>query len=348
MLRRMLSFLLCVTISCAALTACAQSSADTAVSDSSVTDSGVNSDASSASGSAGVSDASSASGSAGISDASSASGSADISDPSDSSEITSNAHFRGDRPLQEIYDPDKDDPSAPVGTDPFYPDSLDRVIVGEDDRVTVTDTGVFPFSAIAFMKVRAKCGCSKECSGFMAGPSGLITAAHCLQCLEHHALLDHVDFYFGYQSDNNYLYRYSGDFEYIFGTDFLDTGGAYSKEWDYGYVLFDESIGYNTGWFGIASLEDIDITSEVLTVAGYRDGILKFDSGFATVENPRIISYTADMCPGNSGCPVFFYRGRDVYATAINVAENEARQKNYGRRINGWLYDQMEEDGVFD
>lgn len=34
--------------------------------------------------------------------------------------------------------------------------------------------------------------------------------------------------------------------------------------------------------------------------------------------------------------------------TAIHIAENEARQKNYGRRINGWLYDQMEEDGVFD
>ena len=327
----MLSFLLCAALSCTVFTACSQSQADTAVSGvSSVTDSGVVSDAAAASGSSDISDAAAA------------------SDPSGGSEIASNAHFRGDRTLQEMYDPDKDDPSVPVETDPFYPDSLDRAVIGEDDRVTVTDTGVFPFSAIAFMKVRAKCGCSKECSGFMAGPSGLITAAHCLQCLEHHALLDHVDFYFGYQSDNNYLYRYSGDFEYIFGTDFLDTGGAYSKEWDYGYVLFDESIGYNTGWFGTASLEDIDITSEVLTVAGYRDGILKFDSGFATVENPRIISYTADMCPGNSGCPVFFYRGRDVYATAINVAENEARQKNYGRRINGWLYDQMEEDGVFD
>ena len=95
-------------------------------------------------------------------------------------------------------------------------------------------------------------------------------------------------------------------------------------------------------------MEVIDIKSEVLTVAGYRDGVLKYDSCFATVESPRIISYTADALPGNSGCPVFFFRGNDVYAAAIHVADSKTMKRNYGRRINGWVYDQMEKDGVFD
>ena len=252
-----------------------------------------------------------------------------------------------DRPLREIIDTSAESASEPVETKPYVPETLDRVIVGADERITVNEPGVYPYSAIAYMVVQARCGCDWVCSGFMVGPRGLITGAHCLVCTTHHQSAERITFYFGYKSSRNYLYKYNGSTQYWYGTDFSDNPWD-DNEWDYGYVLLDERVGDRTGWLGVSTLSDSDLTTKYLTVAGYRDGTLKYDCGFADVVSANVISYTADTLPGNSGGPVFFYTADDIYATAINVASSDTLQKNYARRINNWLFDDMRSNGLFD
>ncbi len=257
-----------------------------------------------------------------------------------------NAVPGADRPLKEIIDTSAESTEEPEEIAPYVPETLDRVIVGSDNRVTVSNPNAYPYSAIAYMVVQARCGCDWTCSGFMVGPRGLITGAHCLVCTKHHKTAERITFYFGYQSSRNYLYKYNNSVTFWYGTDFSD-GKGYDDEWDYGYVLFNERVGDRTGWFGVSVLTDGTVQTKYLTVAGYRDGKLKYDSSYADVISANVISYSADTLPGNSGCPVFYNTSGDYYAMAINVAESDTAQKNYARRINNWLFDDMKSNGLF-
>ena len=284
-----------------------------------------------------------------------------------SSDNSTNAISGENCPLQKIRENDETDSYALTRVvDPYIPGSLKRVAVGEDGRITdpelsmrpgaligednrftVPDPSAYPFSAIAYMEVFAKCGCNWTGSGCMVGPKGLITAAHCLVCPKHHAGPARVDFYFGYQSDGSYLYKNEGDFYYWYGTDFSETNGEYtdeSAEWDYGYVLFNERVGDVTGWFGMQVLTDSHMTDTCMTIAGYRDGYLKYHYGMPDIYTPNVISIKADAVAGNSGGPVFFNENGWPYVTSIYVAATD--DNNYARRITPELFVDMKKDSI--
>ena len=257
-------------------------------------------------------------------------------DEGEQSDGESNAEYKGE--------------DISINTDSFIPDSLEdesmeRMVIGSDDRVTVKNTSAYPYSAIAYMKVHARCGCDWTCSGFMVGPRGLLTGAHCVVCSTHHKTASRITFYFGYKKKGKYFYKYDGETNYWYGT---DCSGTNYSEWDYAYIRLKKRVGDKTGWFGTATMSDSAISSKFLTVAGYRDGKLKYDTGFATVESPRLISYQADTEPGTSGCPVYYKENGNVYAVAINVASNTYYKKNLARRIDSWLFDDMEDARIFD
>ncbi|MBR1821392.1 MAG: trypsin-like peptidase domain-containing protein [Clostridia bacterium] len=259
-----------------------------------------------------------------------------------------NAMPAEDQPLKNRVAERVDEAAAdtPIENAPYVPDALDRVVVGADDRVTVSNPNYYPYSAIAYMIVHARCGCDWSGSGFMVSPKGLVTASHCLVCTTHHQTADQITLYFGYSSNRNYFYKYDGPTTYWYGDDFTSNG--YDSEWDYGYVLLNERVGDRTGWFGVSVQNDYDIASKYLTVAGYRDGVLKYDYDFVDIVNANLIRYTADTQPGNSGGPVFFYGDNDIFATAINVSESISEQRNYARRINSALFYDMQANGLFD
>ena len=101
-------------------------------------------------------------------------------------------------------------PAASVNfSEPFAPENLDKVIIGSDDRITA-DVRQYPYSAIGYMDVHAKCGDTWTGTGFMAGKRLFMTAAHCMYCDEHHAWADEVTIYFGFRSQKNYAYRFTG------------------------------------------------------------------------------------------------------------------------------------------
>ncbi|MGN0745620.1 MAG: trypsin-like serine peptidase [Aristaeellaceae bacterium] len=236
-------------------------------------------------------------------------------------------------------------PAEAIACAPFQPDTLDRLVVGADNRTAVSAPSTYPYSAIAYMKVQARCGCQWTGSGFMVSKDCLMTAAHCVACVEHGETANRITLYFGYRSDKNYLIKYDGATTYWYGTDFRSESGDYHTAWDYAYVQLEKNVGDTTGWFGLNALSDETLDNAAFEVAGYRNGSLKTSQGVLSVYSDQIVHHSGDTEPGYSGCPVF---NGDYYVVAINVAQNKTRQRNIARRITWDLVNEMRDKGMFD
>ena len=239
-------------------------------------------------------------------------------------------------------------PELPVdaaATSPFQPDTLEKTVIGADNRTTISSPRTYPYSAIAYMQVKARCGCEWSGSGFMVSKDCLMTGAHCVACTKHGDTACKITMYFGYKSNKNYLLKYDGATTYWYGTNFRDSQGTYNTDWDYAYVHLEKNVGDTTGWFGLTAMSDSSLRTSYLEVAGYRHGKLKTSRGSITSIRDLSVYHSADTEPGNSGCPIFT---DDYYAVAINVAENNDRAYNVGRRITSDLISEMRSDGMFD
>lgn len=231
--------------------------------------------------------------------------------------------------------------ALPAGVEFFAPDDLEKCIIGTDDRVRVKNTKQYPYCAIANMKVTGTCKCKWECTGFMVGKKWLMTAAHCMVCAEHGKWAKNVTFYFGYQNSKNYLYKYTGKWTAWAGTLFPN-GYSAGMEDDYCFVRLEKNVGDKTGWFGMSFPSEIELNGSRYTVAGYRSNALKYSRGTAAALSGKLMTYTADDKPGNSGGPIFT---SDYYAVGIIAAENNVRKVNYGRRLTRSIYDEMLDAG---
>lgn len=243
----------------------------------------------------------------------------------------------------EVADASVEPTGDAVSVEGFIPDDADKVIIGSDDRITVTKPGQYPFSTIAYMEVTGECGDQWVCTGFMVGKNCLLTAAHCMICPNHGKWAKKATFYFGFKSKSNCLYKYTGGWFGRAGTNFPNhryDSEALSNDWC--YLILDKNVGEKTGWLGFNCASDSEIRSHTYMVAGYRDYKLKYCWGNAEPYDSRVVGFTADDQPGNSGGPIFM---TDNQAEAIIIAENETMQVNFGRRITSDIWSWMQKDG---
>ena len=245
---------------------------------------------------------------------------------------------------------------GPAESIKFGPDFNPEKIIGTDDRTKIKDTTKFPYCAIAHITLLFECGDSGYGSGFMVSDNTLLTAGHCVYCKEHNKGLSSIEFKFGYNNtDGSYVLGVSGCENYYYSSDYANntSNGWDSEDDDYAYIKFKSPIGSITGHYGLKAFSDSQIEDKTFKVGGYRlpsDPLYmasgKVHTGVVidlgaydyTIEDDKLLSYTLDTTPGNSGGPVF---DKDYYIAGIHVAGNN--YVNVARRITKEMMEDLKD-----
>ena len=228
-------------------------------------------------------------------------------------------------------------------TDPDHSESLNKAVIGADNRITVSNPSQWPYCSIAYLDVVGECNCHWSGSGFLVGDSGiLLTAAHCLVCTEHSSWAKNISFYFGYKNAKSYLYRYTGWWSAYVGNTFPQRN--YSIEKDFGIVKLDASVNKGASWLGAYwASSDSDMQNFYVNVAGYRDNKLRYDSGYMSVLDNDHVSFLMDEMGGNSGGPIFTNDGMAVGSIIAECEDQYGRPVyNIGYRLTYEVWQQIE------
>ncbi|MBR2571449.1 MAG: trypsin-like serine protease [Clostridia bacterium] len=229
----------------------------------------------------------------------------------------------------------------PADVDPYIPETLEKGIIGKDDRVTVKKPKQYPYSAIALLETKYECGCGYfGATGFMVTEDTLLTAAHCIVCTQHGKWAKKITFYFGYKSKKNSLYKYKPKWQAWVGTTF--PGGTYSSEDDWAIINLNRKIGDKTGWFGMRWCSNDELMGHSFCMAGF-GGEPKLSYAWGEITNvwDKQIGFNNDTLPGNSGSPIF-----DDGYYAVGIATSGSDTENYGQRLRDDIRQVMVKNGL--
>lgn len=246
------------------------------------------------------------------------------------------------------YSDEKTDYS--LGEASVDPDELiaPSTIFGSDDRIRIYSTTRFPHCAIARLIIRWKNKTTSVGSGFLCGPNGLVTSAHCVYNREKLGWADSITAIFGY---NNGAEPFGASGKYTAGK-FYSTSG-YTNEnlklYDYAVIKFYNN-GYGNpgnqfGWFGLWNRGKSWKNFQTF-VEGYpgsssaRNGCLLRGMGPILSDTGGTLKHQVDMESGQSGCPLYRRQTENGvyqwYATGINRSQNDSY--NYAVRINAFNF----------
>lgn len=193
----------------------------------------------------------------------------------------------------------------------------------DDDRTDVDDVTISPYCKIVFVRsffyYQGRFIASVRSTGFILGPDLIVTAGHAL---------------FGYfkVAENQYEYLQAREcfvFLEINGTEptdsevirsvdiyipneYLNTANMNRSNYDWGYIIVEEPVGYTQGWFGFGTIAQ----PHTVTVAGYPDtkpiqaGVnYTMYKGTGQAEpnpyNNMLVKHTVDTTVGQSGSPIY-------------------------------------------
>ena len=186
-------------------------------------------------------------------------------------------------------------------------------IIGPDERFPIGDgNSIFPFSAIVNLRFKwLETNTETWGTGWLVGPSSVITAAHCLFDAIGHPTAPTsgiMTAYPGLRNLSNNPLPFGSCTEFQRWLPYEWIYNAQPPIWDYGVVRLNCTIGESTGLFGFREFNQID---RFLELAGYPSD--KDDTGHelwsgyggATGLEPRLLYYSNDTFNGQSGAPVW-------------------------------------------
>ena len=187
------------------------------------------------------------------------------------------------------------------------PDAGAAAVIGPDNRIRVTNTADFPWSAVVYLELYDRLGREVgSCSGTFISPDAILTAAHCLYSED------------GWTEDIRVVPGKDGWFEpfgFTWATDwwvpdpwYFDPG---NELYDWGLIHVADEPGRETGWLTMAILSTAtlrlpDIEPAIVGYPGDKpNGTMWFHYQPAFLEVDAFTLYhTIDTAPGQSGSAV--------------------------------------------
>jgi glutamyl endopeptidase len=222
-------------------------------------------------------------------------------------------------------------------------ESIAEVVIGDDDRTQVTNTSDYPWRAIASLLITAADGSTWIGTAWFVAPRMLVTAGHCVFMSDQGGWVQQIEVIPGRQGDLR-------PFGSCFATAFRSVTGwiqGGSREYDYGAILLDEScrLGDQVGWYGYQTMNDSDLSSLTVNIAGYPGdkpvGTQWFHSSGLSSVSDRVLTYQIDTAGGQSGAPVWMMTtDGDRYGVGIHT--NGDLAGNSATRIVAEVYNNFQ------
>lgn len=213
-------------------------------------------------------------------------------------------------------------------------------IIGEDDRVRVSPTTSYPWSAV--VKLYVTWGTDIYISsGAMIDQNHVLTAGHIVYSHSNGGWADSVKVVPGADNGNE-----------PFGHAWAINIRTYSN-WifsahtnhDFAVITLDRNIGLQTGWMELyTTLSSSSIYTGILNTAGYPADLDFGENMYWTSDNGYAADefnhwYYLDAFGGQSGSPVWIYDGINREIVSIFTNSIVGLNLNYGTRINRNKYD---------
>jgi glutamyl endopeptidase len=211
----------------------------------------------------------------------------------------------------------------------YFPDGCETIstvstfaIIGSDNRTRVNPTDAGPYCNTVYVQSTFSNGSTIIGSGFMLGPSSIVTAGHCVY--NNNSLATSVTVI---PARNGSINPYgSATSTSITVSPQYITGGSTSHDW--AIVENDSALGNQTGWLGLrwqtATYNDTYVYNTGYptpsTTPGQTAGqsYMFLGSGYVESSSTNILNGDWDATSGNSGGPVFAYYSATGY-TAIGI-----------------------------
>lgn len=218
-----------------------------------------------------------------------------------------------------------------------------EAVIGSDDRTRVLNSHEFPWRMIVALRIEMSGSVIRHGTGFLVGPSTVLTAGHCVYEPRYGGWADRVEVRAGLNGSAE-PFGSSGSSELSASLGWVD---LQDHRYDYAFVELDEPLGERTGWFALGVLSSAEVYGSAMHVCGYpsdlnRGAWNQWHSGGRTgLVDGQKLYYDADTFGGTSGGPVWISRvdgsqvvvGIHAYGTQLQLNGTLATPHNSATRI---------------
>jgi len=232
-----------------------------------------------------------------------------------------------------------------IGEASFGPPAPVREIVhGADDRVRITTTNVYPWSAHASLLITAADDSMWTGTGWFIGPHTLATAGHVVFVTnsgvpERDGWVKRIEVIPGRDGS-------SEPFGSVLSTSFRSVVGwteSGDPNYDYGAIILPTDLGNRTGWLGFGVYSDADLLASVGNISGYPgdqpSGTQWYNARRVASVNARKVYYDIDTAGGQSGSAVYRIVSGQRYGIAIHAYGGAVT--NSGTRISSPVFNNL-------